>query len=87
MGNNRRLDTAVSILKLLILLGIVVVIPLYIFFYHGDFIAGFKSLDDVTSFLQRYKLSSIPIYIGLQALQIVISILPCLLYTSPSPRD
>ena len=76
MGNNRRLDTAVSILKLLMLLGIVVVIPLYIFFYHGDFIAEFKSLDDVTAFLQRYKLASIPIYIGLQALQIVISILP-----------
>ena len=76
MGNNRRLDTAVSILKLLILLGIVVVIPLYIFFYHGDFISEFKSLDDVTAFLQRYKLASIPIYIGLQALQIVISILP-----------
>ena len=53
MGNNRRLDTAVSILKLLILLGIVVVIPLYIFFYHGGFIAEFKSLDDVTAFLQR----------------------------------
>lgn len=72
----RKLKTAVSILKLLILIGIVVGIPLYLYFYHREFITEFKSLDDITAFLQKYKLASIPIYIGLQALQIIISILP-----------
>ena len=65
-----------SILKLTILAGIVIAVPLYIFFYHSEFIEQFKSFDDVLAYLERYRFESIFIYIGIQVIQIVISIIP-----------
>lgn len=65
-----------SILKLLLLIGIVVAIPVYIYFYQQDFINQFKSFEDVIAYLEQYKFESIFIYIGVQVLQIVISIIP-----------
>ncbi len=65
-----------SILKLLILIGIVVAIPLYIFFYHHDFIDQFKSFEDIITFLAAYKTESILIYIAVQIIQIIISVIP-----------
>ncbi|MDD6042695.1 MAG: VTT domain-containing protein [Eubacteriaceae bacterium] len=76
MIKNRRLQIVLSIIKLMILIGITVAVPLYIYFYHYDFITRFKSLEDVTEFLMPYKFASIFIYIGLQAVQIIISVLP-----------
>lgn len=66
----------ISILKIILLLTIVIGIPLYIYFFHIDFIKQFESFEDVVSFLEKYETESIPIYIGLQVLQIVISVLP-----------
>jgi len=66
----------VATLKLLFLLIIVVLIPLYLYFFHQDFLMKFRSFDDIVEFLERYKLQSIPIYIVLQIMQIVISVLP-----------
>lgn len=65
-----------SILKFLILIGIVVAIPVNLFFYHHDMLEEFKSFDDIISFLELYRTQSILIYIGVQVLQIVISIIP-----------
>ena len=76
MNKCRKLKTLTSILKLLLLIGIVVFIPVYIYFYHREVITSFDSLDDVTSFLMHYKNASIPVYIGFQTLQIVISVIP-----------
>ena len=66
----------VSVAKILMLVIIVVGIPLYLWFFHGDWIRGFENIDDVVSFLERYETQSIFIYIGLQITQIVISIIP-----------
>ena len=55
---------------------IVVLIPLYLYFYQQDFLMRFRDFNDIVSFLERYKLQSIPIYIILQIAQIVISVLP-----------
>ena len=72
--NLRRL--MISILKLLLLLTIVAGIPLYIYFCHGDWLRRFEDVQEVIAFLERYETESIPIYLGLQGLQIVISVLP-----------
>lgn len=72
--NLRRL--MISILKLLLLLAIVAGIPLYIYFCHGDWLRRFEDVQEVIAFLERYETESIPIYLGLQVLQIVISVLP-----------
>ena len=65
-----------SILKLAVLSGIVIGIPLYIIFCQRDFIEQFRSFDDVLAYLERYKFESIFIYIGIQVVQIVISVIP-----------
>lgn len=74
--NTKKIKVIFSILKLGILIGIVIAIPLYIFFYHHDFIDQFKSFDDIIAFLNMYKTESILIYIAVQILQIVISVIP-----------
>lgn len=73
---NSRKNVVISVLKILLLLAIVAGIPLYIFFFQNDWLSGFKDFDDIISYLQSYKLESIPIYIGIQVLQIVISVIP-----------
>ena len=66
----------IATIKLLLLVLIVVLIPLYLYFFHQDFLMYFRNFDDIVAFLERYKLQSIPIYIVLQVLQIIISVLP-----------
>ena len=65
-----------SVLKLLILLLIVVGIPLYVWFYKGEFLRSFDNLEEARAFLEGYKFKGYWAYLGIQVLQIVISIIP-----------
>lgn len=69
-------SVVISILKILLLAAIVIGIPLYIYFFQKDWISQFKDFEDIISYLQRNKLEAIPIYIGIQAFQIIISVIP-----------
>ncbi len=75
-SNNKQLRTLVSILKLVILAGIVIIMPLYVYFQYPELIDHFRSLDRINAFLNQYKTVSVLIYIGLQIFQIVVSVLP-----------
>lgn len=66
----------VPIVKLLVLLAIVIAIPANIVLYHHDIIDKFESFQDVIAFLEQYHWQSILIYIVIQAIQIVISVIP-----------
>ena len=72
----KKLKVVLSILKLTILAGIVIAIPLYVYFFQKDFLNQFKSFDDIIAVLKMYKTQSIFIYIGVQIIQIVISVIP-----------
>ena len=72
--NKRRV--ILSVVKITLLVLIVVGIPLYLWFFHGDWLRGFKNIDDVVAFLEKYETESIFVYLGLQIVQIVISIIP-----------
>jgi len=72
----KQLRTFISVLKLLILLFFVIIIPVYIFIQYPELINHFRSLNKINAFLLQYKTASIFVYIGLQVLQIVVSILP-----------
>lgn len=72
----KKTKVVLSVLKLLVLLSIVVTVPLYIYFWHRDFLMQFQSFDDVIAMLEQYHVESIFLYIGIQILQIVISIIP-----------
>lgn len=75
-NRKKRIRTFVSVLKLLILCGIVIGIPLYVYFTCPELIDRFKSLDEINKLLKQYKTASIFLYIGLQVFQIVVSVLP-----------
>ena len=75
-NRKNRVRTFVSVLKLLILFGIVIGVPVYVYFTCPELIARFKSLEEINKLLKQYKTASIFIYIGLQIFQIVVSILP-----------
>ena len=66
----------ISIIKITLLLVIVIGFPLYLWFFHGEWIKSFENIDDVVAFLEKYETQSIFVYIGLQIVQIVISIIP-----------
>ncbi|MGN0659425.1 MAG: TVP38/TMEM64 family protein [Emergencia sp.] len=65
-----------SVLKFTLLLGIVAAIPLYIYFFQHDILRHFNSFDEIIAFLRQYHTESIFIYIGVQILQIIISVIP-----------
>ena len=72
--NKRRV--ILSVVKISMLVLIVAGIPLYLWFFHGDWIKSFENINDVVAFLEKYETQSIFVYIGLQIVQIVISIIP-----------
>jgi len=65
-----------ALLKFTLLVAIIVVIPLYLWFFHQDVIQEFSSIDKVKAFFAHYHTESIFIYLGLQIVQIIISIIP-----------
>lgn len=72
----KQINTVVSVIKLLILAGIVIGIPIYIYFTYPELIYRFRSLDEINLLLTQYKTASIFILIGLQIFQNVVSFLP-----------
>ncbi len=65
-----------SIFNLILLTGIVIALPLYVYFDYPDFFDQFRTMEGVNSFLMEYQAASFFVYLGLQVLQIVISIIP-----------
>lgn len=65
-----------SIIKLCILAVIVVGIPLYILFFHSDFLDSFKNLDAIRAKFEDNKVRAVFIYLGAEILQIIIPIIP-----------
>lgn len=65
-----------SVIKLLILFGIVVVLPVNIFFNHHDILERFENFNDILKFLEHYHWQSILVYIVIQTMQVIISIIP-----------
>ena len=61
--NKRRV--ILSVVKISMLVLIVVGIPLYLWFFHGDWIKSFENINDVVAFLEKYETQSIFVYIGL----------------------
>jgi len=64
------------VLKFSLLMVILVCVPLYIWFFQQDLIHQFSDIDDVKAYFEQYKTASVLIYIGLQMIQIIISLIP-----------
>lgn len=72
----KRIKIISAIIKLLLLLVILIAVPIYIYFYHHELIDQFSSLEQVEAFFKEYKTQSIFIYVLMQAMQIIICIIP-----------
>lgn len=81
MINNRekrkkQLRKAVSVLKLLMLFGIMIGSPIYIYFAYPELVERLNSLEEINQLLIQYKTASIFIYLGMQVFQVVVSVIP-----------
>ncbi len=65
-----------SIIKLVALVVIVIALPVYVYLKYPDFLNQFTTMEGVNEFLDKYQAASIFVYLGLQVLQIVVSIIP-----------
>jgi uncharacterized membrane protein YdjX (TVP38/TMEM64 family) len=75
-NQNSKGKILLSIIKVLFLVLIVAGIPLYLYFFKQDWLMQFKDYNDVVVYLTDNKIAAIPIYIALQSMQIIISIIP-----------
>lgn len=58
------------------MLAIVIGIPIYIYLECPEFIDQFRTMEGVNSFLARYKTIGVFVLIGLQVIQILLSVIP-----------
>ncbi|MDR2458051.1 MAG: VTT domain-containing protein [Clostridiales Family XIII bacterium] len=65
-----------AFLKFAALIFFIIIIPALILIFNPDILATFRSIDKFKSFLSEYKEYSYLIYIALQIIQVVITILP-----------
>lgn len=73
---NSLIRTIFAVVQLLVLLSIIVGIPAYIWFFKKDIITDFNSLEEASSYLLENKSKSVLIYIGIEIIQIVVSVIP-----------
>jgi uncharacterized membrane protein YdjX (TVP38/TMEM64 family) len=73
---DKTVKTILAILKFAVLVGIIVAIPLLLYFQFPEVILQFRSLETVNAMLDEYKSYSMLIYIALQIFQIVVSVIP-----------
>ncbi|HZK01462.1 MAG TPA: VTT domain-containing protein [Anaerovoracaceae bacterium] len=66
----------ISIVKLILLAAIVIALPAFVYLEYPDFFNQFSTMEGVNHFLDQYQATSIFVYLGLQVLQIVVSIIP-----------
>lgn len=71
-----KIRKAISYLQLLVLISIVVGVPLYIWFGHPEWIEQVNSLEKAELFLEGYKNESYWIYLAIQVVQIIVSVIP-----------
>lgn len=76
LNENKIFKTSKALLKLGILIGILFGIPLYIYFFHKDWIDTMSSLDNVTAFFEANKGKTIVTYLAAQSAQIIICVIP-----------
>jgi len=72
----KKLKRDVAILKLIILALIIIGLSAIVYIFAPEFVTIFKDIDKAKEYLLQYKAASILIFMLLQIIQIVISVLP-----------
>ena len=74
--NNKKFQVFMALLKFGLLLGILVGIPLYIYFFHKEVIETMSSLESVKAYFNEHKGTMALTYMGAQCIQIIICLNP-----------
>lgn len=74
--NNKKFQVFMALLKFGLLLGILVGIPLYIYFFHKEVIETMSSLESVKAYFNEHKGTMALTYMGAQCIQIIICLIP-----------
>jgi uncharacterized membrane protein YdjX (TVP38/TMEM64 family) len=65
-----------AFIDIIILFALIIGIPLYMILIHPEIWHNFRSIDAFESFMDRHQEQSIPIYVGCQIVQVIVTILP-----------
>jgi len=76
LTKKERLTRYVAIMKLFILIAMIISASYLIYRYYPDLIDKFQNIEELEQFILQYKAFGIVIYLVLQVVQIVISVLP-----------
>ena len=72
----RKLKKYVALLKLCLLVSILTGLSFAVYRFFPDLVIIFQDLDSLNAYLEQYKAASVLIYIALQVIQVVISVIP-----------
>jgi uncharacterized membrane protein YdjX (TVP38/TMEM64 family) len=71
-----KLKKYLAFLKLCLLVGILSGLSFAVYRFFPDLVIIFQNLDSLNAYLEQYKAASVLIYIALQIIQVVISVIP-----------
>ncbi len=71
-----RKEKRIALFKMILLVVIVVLLPAILFFTHREFFSRFDSVDAFEEFIKSYGNESIIVFLVVQILQVVISVIP-----------
>jgi len=66
----------IAIIDLIIILGLIIGIPLYLILMNPEMWHNFSSIKSFEAFMDSHRDKSIPIYLGCQMIQVIVTILP-----------
>lgn len=72
----KKINKLIAYFKLFLLIGLLVGVPVYIWFFHRDFLRDFSDLEYIKNYLQAHGTTSAIIYLITQAGQIVVCFIP-----------
>lgn len=75
-GKKKKLKRYIAILKLIILALIIIGLSVIVYLFAPEFVIIFQNIDKAKEYLLKYEAASILIFMLLQIIQIVISVLP-----------
>ncbi|MDR1815426.1 MAG: VTT domain-containing protein [Clostridiales Family XIII bacterium] len=71
-----KIRKAISYLKIALLFAVIIGIPVYCWFGIEGFSEAFKSRDAMNAYLAAHEDTNVLIYLGIQALQVVVGVIP-----------
>jgi uncharacterized membrane protein YdjX (TVP38/TMEM64 family) len=74
--NEERKEKRLALIKMIVLVAIIVLVPSILFLTHRELFSEFDSVEKFEEYIQSFGNKSIPVFIIVQILQVVISAIP-----------